>query len=102
MLFTNKKKPVAVEQTEDQPANYTTALEYLIGLSSDDYTKICHVAAIHRQADYESCQVLGIKCEPTTSIKQPQSEYQRLEDVKLEFEQLGEPKRKRKPAKAKK
>ncbi len=81
------KKNKAVEVVE-QPANYNTALDYLIGLSSDDYTKICHVAAIHRQADYEACQVLGVKCEPTTFIKQPVLKSVPLSEHPLHYEQL--------------
>lgn len=81
MLFTNKLKVNAVVE---KPADYESALEYLIGLSGDDYTKICQVAAIQRQANHEANVVLGRQDQPFTFIEKPQSTI-RLEDVKIPY-----------------
>lgn len=56
----------------EDPVNYDQVLEYLVGLSAEDYTAICQVAAIYRQADFEAAKVHGRKLEPTTFITPPQ------------------------------
>lgn len=85
-IFTKTKKVEVV----DQPANYYTALDYLIGLSGEDYTKICQVAAIHRQANFEACSVLGVDYQPTTSISEPESIFKgkSLAKYELKYEKL--------------
>lgn len=74
-LFGNKKQPLPELITEadyDEVANYESALNYLVGLSGDDYTKVTQVAAIHRQANYEAAKVLGVDDAPTTFIYPPE------------------------------
>jgi len=76
-LFSKKNRlaaePNKVWETEpEQVVNYNSVVEYLVGLSGDDYTKICQVAAIYRQSDHEAMQVLGLPSEPTTFITPPQ------------------------------
>lgn len=51
--------------------DYNSVLEYLVGLSGDDYTKICQVAAVYREADYQANKVLGLEVQPTTFISLP-------------------------------
>ena len=51
--------------------DYDSVLEYLVGLSGDDYTKICQVAAVYREADFQANKVLGLEVQPTTFITQP-------------------------------
>lgn len=75
-----KKKPNIVGSylgepvLAEDPASYDTVVEYLRGLSPEDYTKICQVVQLYRQADYEACKVLGIENEPTTFINQPEKD----------------------------
>lgn len=77
----NKKQPLPDLMTPadyEDVASYTSALNYLIGLSGDDYTKVTQIAAIHRQANYDSAQVLGEELEPTTFINPPEPETEPL------------------------
>lgn len=55
-------------------ANYESALNYLIGLSDDEYKKVTDVATIHRKAYQEAAAVLGTANEPTTFITPPEPE----------------------------
>lgn len=77
-LFSKRKKVmpalISDEELDATCLNYNTVLEYLVGLSGDDYTKICQVAAVYRQADFEACKVLGVENEPTTFITPPEQE----------------------------
>lgn len=72
----------------DEPASYETALNYLIGLSAEEYTKVTQVAAIHRQANYEAAKVLGIDDEPTTFITPPEPEVPADEPNFLDDDEL--------------
>lgn len=61
----------ALELEPEEPAvNYNTVTDYLIALSDKDYKKINEVAVIYREANAKVGKVLGIKNEPTTSIKE--------------------------------
>lgn len=60
--------------------DYNSVIEYLTGLSPEDYTKICQVAAIYRQSEYEASKALGVENEPSTFIVQPEEE-----DISLPF-----------------
>lgn len=74
-LFRNKKPnlPDLISAADfDEVANYESALSYLIGLSDDDYAKVCKVAEIHRKSYQEAAAVLGEPNEPTTFIKLPE------------------------------
>ena len=74
-LFGNKKQPLPDLITEadfEDVANYNSALSFLVGLSDDDYKKVCSVADIHRKAYQESAAVLGTANEPTTFINPPE------------------------------
>lgn len=83
MLFGKKKSlnadPGKIWAIDPEPVvDYNSVMEWLVGLSGADYTKVCQVAAINRQADFESCKVLGVECEPTTFIKPPEPVTQRM------------------------
>lgn len=76
-IFGNKKKelPALFSDAElglPEVANYESALNYLIGLSDEEYAKVCKVADIHRKAYQESAGVLGAANEPTTFITPPE------------------------------
>jgi hypothetical protein len=46
-------------------------MQYLTGLSPEDYTKMMQVSAIYRQSEFEACKILGVDFEPSTFIVQP-------------------------------
>lgn len=74
-LFGKKKvelPPLITEADFDEVANYDGALNFLVGLSDDEYNKVTQVAAIHRKAYQESAAVLGIANEPSTFINPPE------------------------------
>jgi hypothetical protein len=53
----------------EDPVNYNCVLDYLVGLSKADYRKMTSSAEIYREANVKVAKVIGIKDEPTTSIK---------------------------------
>lgn len=55
-------------QPED-PVNYNSVLDFLIGLSKSDYNKMLKSAEIYRDANTKVAKVIGIKEEPTTAIR---------------------------------
>jgi hypothetical protein len=59
---------MADEQLEDQPANYSTVLDWLLGLSEKDYKKMGTVVDIYRKANADTAKALGIKTEPTSFL----------------------------------
>lgn len=73
-LFSKRKKgasePVSIPaalQPED-PVNYNSVLDYVVGLSDKDYKKLTASAEIYREANKKVAKLLGIKDEPTTAI----------------------------------
>lgn len=54
-----------------QAINFDQVLEYLVGLSDQEYAQVCDVAQIYRRADQEASTALGNKSEPTTFINPP-------------------------------
>lgn len=71
--------------TEEPAVNYNTVLDYIIGLSRQDFDKLNKVAVIYRTANKEANRVLGNKEEPATSIKDetpaPVSEIEDGDDI---------------------
>lgn len=79
-LFGKRKKvasePVSIPasmQAED-PVNYNSVLDYVVGLSDKDYKKLTASAEIYRDANKKVAKLLGIKDEPTTTIKSDKPE----------------------------
>lgn len=71
-IFGKKREAVPVElpailQPED-PVNYTSVSEYLIGLSDKDYKKIVASIDIYRKANKDVAKIVGIKDEPTHTL----------------------------------
>jgi len=73
-LFGKRKRgatePVTIPasmQPED-PVNYNSVLDYVVGLSDKDYKKLTASAEIYREANKKVAKLLGIKDEPTTTI----------------------------------
>ena len=81
----NKNKTVEVV---DQPANYNTALDYLIGLSVDEYAKVVKVAEEYRKTNAVAAGILGVSNEPTTFIHEPTFEGKSLAEIELKYEKL--------------
>lgn len=86
-LFGKRKKgasePVSIPaamQPED-PVNYNSVLDYIVGLSDKDYKKMTASAEIYRDANKKVAKLLGIKDEPTTSIT---TERQEVSDDDLD------------------
>jgi hypothetical protein len=70
--FKAKREPQAVElptilQPED-PVNYNSVLDYLVGLSDKDYRKMTGSAEVYRKANREVAKIVGIKDEPTHAL----------------------------------
>lgn len=95
-LFDRKKKefPPLVSDHSTQTVNFNTVVEYLEGLSNEDYTKTLHVVSVYRGANAEANKILGNDNEPTTFIKEPSIE---LEDI--EFIETPAPKTRKKAKK---
>lgn len=75
-LFGNKKTELPAlfseaELAESAVGNYESSLNYLIGLSDEEFDKVIKVAGFHRKAYQESAGVLGTPNEPTTFITPP-------------------------------
>ena len=72
-LFDRKPKthielpPILVEQEE--PVNYNSVLDYLVGLSTEDHKKLFTVSQIYRDANKRAAVILGVPDKPTTAIK---------------------------------
>lgn len=60
-----------LEFTPAQP-DYSAVLDWLVGLSDEDYVKVTKVAEIHRKAYQEAAGVLGDPNEPTSFIHPPE------------------------------
>lgn len=71
-----------------EQTNYEAVLNWLIGLSADDYAKVGKVADIHRKAYYDASKVLGLPDEATTFINPPEQvdDLQTLDPIFLEHE----------------
>lgn len=88
-IFNNKdNKPVPslflddeLEQ-EVQPVDYNGAMDYLIGLSDEDYKKVCTVAEIYRKSQQDAAAALGVENQPTTFITKPVTETVQTMDGK--------------------
>lgn len=71
--FRGKREKQAVELPklvthEQNPVNYDTVLEYLVGLSEEDYKKMCKVTGIYREANKKAATVLDVEDQPTSTL----------------------------------
>lgn len=60
--------PAAI-MADDNPVNYDSVLDYLVGLDAREYDKLLKVAVIYRDANKSAAKVLGVKDQPTTKLK---------------------------------
>lgn len=85
MLGFNKRKrqqvevPAVLTQQED-PVNYNSVLDYLVGLSKTEYDKMFKVANIYRNANKDAAKVLGVKDEPTTQLKSEEPSQEEIDE----------------------
>lgn len=72
----------AAMQPED-PVNYNSVLDYLVGLSTDDFKKMTKSAEIYRKANKDVANLLEVEDEPTTAIKteKPEISDDELDDM---------------------
>lgn len=80
-LFGNKKRelPPLISDEELFPSvNYDSVLDWLLGLSVQEYSQVLQVAGIHRKAIEEAAKVLGKPNEPTTQIDDPRDSLQTM------------------------
>lgn len=74
-LFAKRKsrssEPVILPEAmkAEDPVNYNSVLDYLVGLSNDDFKKMTKSAEIYRKANREVASLLDVEDEPTTAIK---------------------------------
>jgi hypothetical protein len=116
-IFGSKREPQqvtipAIMQPED-PVNYNSVLDWLLGLSDKDYKTMQEVVNVYRDAGKTTAKLLKIKDQPTTALlptapseEQIDSELDGLlethpDDLRaaLEAEATEEPAKKKTPAK---
>jgi hypothetical protein len=71
LLKKREKQPVELPpfMAEQDPVNYDSVLDYLVGLDAREYDKLLKVAVIYRDANKSAAKVLGVKDQPTTKLK---------------------------------
>lgn len=81
----NESKPqLAAFLQDDEPqallgaVNYDSVLDYLVGLSDDDYVKVLDVAGIYRKANKDAAKALGKEYTPSTFIEQHEAESHKV------------------------
>lgn len=110
-LFTKKKSP-AFTAVDDQElfvkVDYNSVVDWLVGLSDEDYEKVNQVTVIYRAANKETCRVLGVEDKPSTFIIQPEEPATEDDGIEAAFlgddepEYIKTPTKKAKTTKAKK
>lgn len=70
-IFKRKKRELPPLLGDKDLIDYHSVLEWLVGLSDEDYVKVMEVAGIHRKAYKDAAAVLGSPNEPSTFIEPP-------------------------------
>lgn len=65
----NTTTPLPEALKPEDPVNYSSVLDYLVGLSKEDHEKITNVTSIYREANEKAAVVLGIEDQPSTMLK---------------------------------
>lgn len=71
----------AAFMADDNPVNYDSVLDYLVGLDGKEYDKLLKVAVIYRDANKSAAKVLGVKDQPTTKLKDDKPTDEEMEDA---------------------
>lgn len=88
-LFGKRKSelPPLISDEELFPrVNYESVLDWLLGLSAEEYTQVLQVANVQRQANYEAAKILGKPFTPKTQIDDPRDSLQTLEPFIIDKE----------------
>lgn len=83
-LFSTKKAKIELPKVlteQEEPVNYNSVLDYLVGLSRGDYDKILKVSGIYRQANKEAAKILGVKDEPTADLLKEKPTEEAIDDA---------------------
>lgn len=94
-LFATKSKKKAplpsVFSQPENPVNYNSVLDYLVGLSAAEYTKMTTVTAIYREANEKVAEVLGVPDQPTTTLVTPKPTDEEIDeglDAAMEIDEI--------------
>ena len=82
-LFKKDRKVVKVPEVltqQEDPVNYNSVLDYLVGLSKTEYDKLFKVANVYRNANKDAAKILGVKDEPTTQLKSDQPTEEQIDE----------------------
>jgi len=71
----------------ENPVNYDSVLDYLVGLGQKDFDKLIKVTGIYREANKSAAKVLGVKDQPTATLIE---EKQTDEEIDNDLDQLLE------------
>lgn len=80
---TDRELP-AILQPEN-PVNYDSVLDWLLGLDEKDYKKMLEVVEIYRTANKDAAKVLKIKDQPTTPLIEPKPTEAEIDAGLTEF-----------------
>lgn len=91
----------------DDPVNYDTVLDWLLGLSNQDYDTMINVVQIYREANASAAKALGVEDKPTTELRRSLPTDSEIEEgldalIATEPKELRKAMAKDAPAKAKK
>lgn len=64
----------------DDPVNYDSVLDWMLGLSESEYKLMRQVITIYRDADQKAAQALGVEVKPTTFIKGKKLTSKQIDD----------------------
>lgn len=82
-IFGKQREPQAVELPAllkpENPVNYDSVLDYLVGLSKEDYDKITKVTGIYREANRKAATVLNVEDQPTSTLVEEKLSEDELE-----------------------
>lgn len=94
-----KRKNGATRLTElpeilkpEDPVNYNSVLDYMVGLSDKDYKKLTGSAEVYRKANKDVAKIVGVKDEPTHELMPPKPSEEQVDadlDNLLEADDLA-------------
>lgn len=64
----------------EEAVNYNSVVDWLCGLSDEDYARTCEVAAIYRKANADAAKALGVEVEVSSFITEPEQPDTRTEE----------------------
>ena len=83
-LFKAKREAQPVELPAilqpENPVNYDSVLDWLLGLSDKDYKVVLEVVDVYRSANKTSAKLLKIKDQPTTELLPPKPTEEQVDD----------------------